>query len=98
MTKKSGGELVVQALRRAGVGKIFSLPGADLPIVDTRHEMNAGHAAEGYAKITRKLGVAAVTAGGGTTNVITSMANALIDRTPVLYLCGSGEFNQVESN
>lgn len=110
MALKSGGELVVEALRRAGVEKIFSLHGAhidpifqacldaDLPIVDTRHEMNAGHAAEGYAKVTRKLGVAAVTAGGGTTNVVTSMANALVDRTPVLYLCGSGEFNQVESN
>lgn len=63
----TGGELVVRELRRAGVEKLFALHGANidtifqscldhgLPIVDTRHEMNAGHAAEGYARVTRGL-------------------------------------------
>lgn len=110
MALVTGGELVVRELRRAGVDKLFALHGAnidsifqscldhDLPIVDTRHEMNAGHAAEGYARVTRGLGVALVTAGGGMTNVVTSMANALLDRTPVLYLCGSGMLKQRQTN
>lgn len=110
MASVSGGELVVRGLRKAGVEKLFALHGAnidaifqscldhDLPIIDTRHEMNAGHAAEGYARVTQGLGVALVTAGGGMTNVVTSMANALLDRTPVLYLCGSGMLRQRQMN
>lgn len=110
MGRVTGGELVVRALRKAGVEKVFALHGANvdslfqgcldnaLPIVDTRHEMNAGHAAEGYARVTQGLGVAVVTAGGGMTNVVTSMANALLDRTPVLYLCGSGMLKQRQIN
>lgn len=110
MVQVTGGELVVRALKRAGVEKLFALHGANIdtifqscldhniPIVDTRHEMNAGHGAEGYARVTRGLGVALVTAGGGMTNVITSMANALLDRTPVLYLCGSGMLKQRQTN
>jgi acetolactate synthase I/II/III large subunit len=110
MTSVSGGELVVRALREAGVSKLFALHGANIdsifqscldhhvPIVDTRHEMNAGHAAEGYARVRGELGVALVTAGGGMTNVVTSMANALLDRTPVLYLCGSGMLRQRQMN
>lgn len=110
MAKVTGGELVVRALRKAGVEKLFALHGAHidsifqgcldhgLPIVDTRHEVNAGHAAEGYARVTRGLGVALVTAGGGMTNIVTSIANAYLDRTPVLYLCGSGALNQRQTN
>lgn len=110
MTLVTGGDLVVGALRKAGVEKIFALHGAnidaifqscrdhDMPIIDTRHEMNAGHAAEGYARATRKVGVALVTAGGGMTNAVTSMANALLDRTPVLFLCGSGMLRQRQTN
>jgi acetolactate synthase I/II/III large subunit len=110
MALVTGGELVVRAVRKAGVEKLFALHGANIdtifqgcldngvPIVDTRHEMNAGHAAEGYARVTQRLGVACVTAGGGMTNVVTSMANALLDRTPVLYLCGSGMLKQRQIN
>lgn len=110
MTSVTGGELIVRALRKAGVEKLFALHGANIdcifqgcldhgiPIVDTRHEMNAGHAAEGYARVTKGLGVALVTAGGGMTNAITSMANALLDRTPVLFLCGSGMLRQRQMN
>jgi acetolactate synthase-1/2/3 large subunit len=58
----------------------------------------AGHAAEGYARATRGLGVAMVTAGPGFTNAITSLANAFLDRTPVLYLSGSAALRDAESN
>src|SRR5207245_11039550 len=74
------GELVARALRDAEAGPIFTLNGGhiwglylgarelDLPMVDVRHEQTAGFAAEGWAKITRACGVAAVTAGPGGTH------------------------------
>ncbi|MCY1214327.1 Benzaldehyde lyase [compost metagenome] len=110
MTSATGGELVARTLRAAGVEKIFSLHGAHIDtifqacadqgvsIVDTRHEAAAGHAAEGHARTTRKLGVALVTAGGGFTNVMTPIANAFLDRTPVLFLTGSGALRDDETN
>jgi len=106
----TGGELVVRTLEKAGVQRIFGLHGAHLetifqacrthgiPVLDTRHEVAAGHAAEGYARATRKLGVAMITAGPGFTNVITSMANAFLDRTPVLYLSGAAALRDAETN
>ena len=110
VTTVSGGELVVRTLLAANVRHVFGLHGAHLetifqslashgvPIIDTRHEVAAGHAAEGYARATRGLGVAMVTAGPGFTNVITSLANAFLDRTPVLYLSGSAALRDAESN
>jgi acetolactate synthase-1/2/3 large subunit len=110
VTTVSGGELVVRTLLAAKVQHVFGLHGAHLetifqslashgiPIIDTRHEVAAGHAAEGYARATRGLGVAMVTAGPGFTNVITSLANAFLDRTPVLYLSGSAALRDAESN
>jgi acetolactate synthase I/II/III large subunit len=110
MGKVTGGELVVRTLMKAGVTNIFGLHGAHLetifqscrdhhiPITDTRHEVAAGHAAEGYARATRSLGVAMVTAGPGFTNVITSLANAYLDRTPVLYITGSSGLGEAETN
>jgi acetolactate synthase-1/2/3 large subunit len=106
----TGGEAVVRVLMAAGVETLFGLHGAhvdtifqscsdhDVPIVDTRHEVAAGHAAEGYARAGNRLGVAVVTAGPGFTNVITSIANAYLDRTPVLYLSGSAGLAQAETN
>jgi acetolactate synthase-1/2/3 large subunit len=110
MAMVSGGELLVRTLLRAGVKTVFGLHGAHIetifqscldhgvPIVDTRHEVAAGHAAEGYARATRGLGVALVTAGPGFTNLITSIANAHLDRTPVLYLAGSAGLGDAETN
>jgi acetolactate synthase-1/2/3 large subunit len=110
MALVTGGELVVRTLRQAKVAHVFGLHGAHLetmfqscqrhgiPIIDTRHEVAAGHAAEGYARATRGLGVAMVTAGPGFTNVITSLANAYLDRTPVLYLSGSAALRDAETN
>jgi acetolactate synthase I/II/III large subunit len=110
MANVSGGELVVRTLLKAHVKKIFALHGAHLEtifqscldhhvaITDTRHEVAAGHAAEGYARATRTLGVAMATAGPGFTNIITSIANAFLDRTPVLYISGSSGLGDAETN
>jgi acetolactate synthase-1/2/3 large subunit len=109
-TGPNGGELAVRTLRMIGVDTLFALHGAHidtifqacahngLAIIDTRHEAAAGHAAEGYARVTHRLGVALVTAGGGFTNVLTSMANAFFDRTPLLYITGSGCISDDETN
>lgn len=110
VTMISGGELVVRTLRGVGVEKLFGLHGAhidtifqacldhDLPIIDTRHEAAAGHAGEGYARASGRLGVALVTAGGGFTNVVTPIANAYLDRTPLLVITGSGALRDDETN
>ncbi len=110
MAQVTGGELLVRTLVGANVEALFGLHGAHLetifqacaarriPIVDTRHEVAAGHAAEGYARASRRLGVALVTAGPGFTNCITSLANAYLDRTPVLYISGSAALRDAETN
>ncbi len=107
---RTGGQLVVDALRAQGVTTVFGINGAHvdaiyqaalddgLRIVDVRHEMNAGHAAEGYARVKGGLGVAVLTAGGGFTNGLTSVANAYLDRTPVLCLAGSGRLDLDQTN
>jgi acetolactate synthase I/II/III large subunit len=110
MAQVTGGELLVRTLAAAQVQTVFGLHGAHLetifqscaahgiPIIDTRHEVAAGHAAEGYARAARRLGVALVTAGPGFTNCITSLANAFLDRTPVLYVAGSAALRDAETN
>ncbi len=107
---KRGGDLVVEQLVQAGVTAVFGLHGAHLDpifqacrargirVIDTRHEASAGHAAEGYARVAKRLGVVLVTAGGGFTNAVTSMANALLDRTPVLYFTSSAPQPAEETN
>ena len=110
MGQISGGELLVRTLKQAGVDRLFGLHGAHvdpifqacldhlIPIVDTRHEVAAGHAAEGYARAGDRLGVAVITAGPGFTNVVTSIANAFLDRTPVLYISGAAGLGQAQTN
>jgi acetolactate synthase I/II/III large subunit len=94
------GELMARALQDAGLGPIFTLNGAHiwglylgarelgLPMVDVRHEQTAGFAAEGWAKVTRRCGVAAVTAGPGVTNAMSAMAAARQNDSPVLFVGG----------
>ncbi len=106
----NGGSLVVKTLKKADVDSIFGLHGAhidtlfqacvdqDVRLIDTRHEAAAGHAAEGYARTSDRLGVALVTAGGGFTNVITPLANAYLDRTSLLVVTGSGALRDDETN
>lgn len=97
----SGAEIVVRALIDQGVTDLFGYPGgAVLPIYDAlfaeerlrhilvRHEQGAGHAAEGYARSTGKPGVVLVTSGPGATNVVTPLADALLDSIPLVVLSG----------
>ncbi|WP_164740528.1 biosynthetic-type acetolactate synthase large subunit [Rhizobium chutanense] len=97
----TGAEIVLQALRDNGVQHIFGYPGAAvLPIYDelfqqedirhilVRHEQGAGHAAEGYARSTGRVGVMLVTSGPGVTNAITPLQDALMDSVPLVCLSG----------
>lgn len=98
----SGSEAVILSLLEEGVDTIFGYPGgAIMPIYDalydydqkvthylTRHEQGAIHAAEGYAKATGKIGVCFATSGPGATNLITGLADALIDSIPVVCITG----------
>jgi thiamine pyrophosphate-dependent acetolactate synthase large subunit-like protein len=94
------GDLIALALKRAGTSHLFTLNGGHiwpiltgatehgLRIVDVRHEQSAAFAAEGWAKVTRECGVAAVTAGPGVTNAVTALAQAQSGDSPVLVLGG----------
>src|SRR3954470_15378289 len=95
-----GGRLVAQRFRAAGVTKLFTLSGGHLfsiydgcraegiDIVDVRHEQTAAFAAEGWAKATRTVGVAALTAGPGVTNGMSALASAQANGSPVVVLGG----------
>lgn len=96
----SGSGMVIEALRREGVEVIFGYPGgAILPTYDeiyktgihhvlARHEQGAIHAAEGYARISGKPGVCVVTSGPGATNVVTGIADAMMDSLPLVVITG----------
>jgi acetolactate synthase-1/2/3 large subunit len=100
MTEGHGGLAAARALKALGVTNVFTLSGGhifpifdgckqeDIALVDVRHEQSAGFAAEGWARLTRSLGVAAVTAGPGVTNVMSALAQAKFNRVPVLVLGG----------
>src|SRR3954449_2082146 len=95
-----GGRLVAQALKSRGVEHIFTLSGGHLfsiydgckaegiGLVDVRHEQTAAFAAEGFAKATRRVGVAALTAGPGVTNGISAIAGAQANCSPICVLGG----------
>ncbi|MDQ3939908.1 MAG: acetolactate synthase [Actinomycetota bacterium] len=95
-----GGLAATHALKKLGVDHLFTLSGGhifpifdgckqdDIRIVDVRHEQNAVFAAEGWARLNRSLGVAAVTAGPGVTNSISPLAQAKFNAAPVLLLAG----------
>ncbi|MBB3393184.1 acetolactate synthase-1/2/3 large subunit [Rhizobium sp. BK275] len=104
----NGGEIVLQALRDNGVEHIFGYPGAAvLPIYDeifqqdeirhllVRHEQGAGHAVEGYARATGKVGVMLVTSGPGVTNAVTALQDALMDSIPLVCLTGQVPTNLI---
>ncbi len=98
----SGGHLVARALRAEGVDVIFTLCGGHIidiydgcldegiRIVDVRHEQVAAHAADGYARVTGRPGCAVVTAGPGTTDAVTGVANAFRAESPMLLIGGQG--------
>ncbi len=97
----TGAEIVLRALADQGVDTIFGYPGgAVLPIYDAiyaqqrvrhilvRHEQGAGHMAEGYARSTGRCGVALATSGPGATNMVTPIADALMDSIPMVVITG----------
>jgi acetolactate synthase-1/2/3 large subunit len=101
MADLTGGELVARVLKDAGVGHVFTLCGGHiLPIydgcltegirvIDVRHEQAAAHAADAYARLTRSIGVAIVTAGPGVTDAVTGVANAQAARSPMVLIGGA---------
>ena len=97
----TGAQSLVRALEHAGVDTIFGIPGgAILPAYDplfdseqirhilVRHEQGAGHAAQGYAMVTGKVGVCMATSGPGATNLVTAIADAYMDSVPIVAITG----------
>lgn len=102
----SGGHLVAKALKAEGVEVIYTLCGGHIidiydgcadegiSVVDVRHEQVAAHAADGYARLTGRPGCAVVTAGPGTTDAVTGVANAFRAESPMLLIGGQGAHTQ----
>jgi acetolactate synthase-1/2/3 large subunit len=98
--KTSGAKALIRALESQGVEMIFGYPGgATLPIYDelakssirhvlARHEQGAAHMADGYARATGKTGVCMATSGPGATNLVTGLANAYMDSSPLVAITG----------
>ena len=98
--KKTGAQILWECLVKEGVTDIFGYPGgAILPAYDamlaypikhilTRHEQGATHMADGYARATGKVGVAIATSGPGATNMVTGLATAMMDSSPIVCITG----------
>src|SRR5512144_3168074 len=97
----TGAQSLVRSLEAAGVEVVFGIPGgAILPAYDplfdstkvrhvlVRHEQGAGHAAEGYAQATGRVGVCMATSGPGATNLVTPLADAYMDSGPIVAITG----------
>ncbi len=106
MTEINGAQSLIQALESSGVDTVFGIPGGAIlpaydPMMDSkkvrhilvRHEQGAGHAAEGYAQVTGRVGVCMATSGPGATNLVTPIADAHMDSVPMVAITG-----QVPSN
>ncbi len=101
-TVMTGSEALIQSLMHEGVDTLFGYPGgAIMPVFDAlydkkdkmkhilvRHEQGAVHAAQGYARVSKKVGVALVTSGPGATNAITGITDAMMDSTPMVVISG----------
>lgn len=101
-TVMTGSEALIQSLIHEGVNTLFGYPGgAIMPVFDAlydkkdkmnhilaRHEQGAVHAAQGYARVSKKVGVALVTSGPGATNTITGLTDAMMDSTPLVVISG----------
>ena len=106
MAEITGAQSLIQSLESAGVDTVFGIPGGAIlpaydPMMDSkkirhilvRHEQGAGHAAEGYAHVTGRVGVCMATSGPGATNLVTPIADAHMDSIPMVAITG-----QVPSN
>ncbi len=97
---RTGAQIIVSALERAGVEVVFGYPGGTvIPLYDavydagfkhilTRHEQGAAHAADGYARATGRVGVVIATSGPGATNIVTGLATANMDSVPLVAVTG----------
>jgi acetolactate synthase-1/2/3 large subunit len=100
MTKKCGAEILWECMVHEGVEVVFGLPGgAIMPVYDAmlnypvhhvlvRHEQGAAHMADGYARASGKVGVAMATSGPGATNLVTGIATAMMDSSPIVCITG----------
>jgi len=98
--KRTGAQIVWEMLKREGVEVVFGIPGGaimhtyhprqeyDIRHVLTRHEQCAAHAADGYARVSGRVGVAIATSGPGATNLVTGIATAMIDSSPIVCITG----------
>ena len=106
--KMTGSRALLECLKREGVDTIFGYPGgAVIPLYDTlyqfpdiqhilvRHEQGAGHMAEGYALATGKVGVCLATSGPGATNLVTPIADAMMDSVPIVAITGQVKTNLI---
>ena len=100
--KLSGADIVLECLTRVGIDTVFGYPGGVvLPLYDrfpahpeihhilVRHEQGAGHAADGYARASGRIGCALATSGPGATNLVTAIQNAMMDSVPTLFITGN---------
>lgn len=98
--KKTGAQIIWECLMRQGVSTVFGYPGgAILPAYDAmtqfpirhvlvRHEQGATHMADGFARATGQVGVAIATSGPGATNMVTGIATAMLDSSPIVCITG----------
>src|SRR5919202_1230794 len=97
----TGAQALIRSLEAAGVDTVFGIPGGAIlpaydPLLDSgqvrhvlvRHEQGAGHAAEGYAQATGRVGVCMATSGPGATNLVTPIADAYMDSVPIVAITG----------
>jgi len=106
--KLSGAEIAVKCMEKEGVEVVFGIPGGTImPLYDamyrtasfknilTKHEQGAAHAADGYARVTGKVGVCISTSGPGATNLVTGLANAHLDSIPLVAFTGQVSTNLI---
>ncbi|HCK78613.1 MAG TPA: acetolactate synthase large subunit, partial [Actinobacteria bacterium] len=97
----TGAQSLIRSLEHAGVDTVFGIPGGAVlpaydPLMDSeqvrhilvRHEQAAGHAAEGYAMASGRVGVCMATSGPGATNLVTPLADAYMDSVPIVAITG----------
>ena len=102
-----GGDMIARVMKQEGTEVLFTLSGGhiqsiydgcideDIRVIDTRHEQTAAHAADGYARTTRHVGVAAVTAGPGVTDAVTGVANAFRAGSPMILIGGAAPLDSL---
>lgn len=109
MAKLNGGDIIMKAVRREGVENVFALSGdhvqaifdacldEEIRMIDVRHEQAAVHMADGWARVTRRPGVAVVTAGPGVVDTIPGVATAFQQGSPVVVLAGRTPFSDFDT-